>query len=43
VIKPIAKDDVRPTVVTSGVPRGDSIIETVSGPIVAAVFSCKKA
>jgi hypothetical protein len=40
--KPIGKNDARPTAVTSKVPRGDSIIETVSGRFVGAVWPRKK-
>jgi hypothetical protein len=41
--KPIAKSGAWPTGVISKVPRDDSIIETVSGRIVGAVCSRKKA
>jgi hypothetical protein len=40
--KPIGKNDARPTAVTSKVPRGDSIIETVSGRFVGAVWPRQK-
>jgi len=43
VTKPFVKNGARPTAVTSKVPRGDSIIETVRERIVAAVCSRKKA
>ena len=43
VTKPIVKNDAWPTAVTSKVPRGDSIIETVRERIAAAICSRKKA
>jgi hypothetical protein len=40
--KPIGKNDAQPTAVTSKVPKGGSIIETVSGRFVGAVSPRKE-